>query len=696
MSGERNCGTTLGEVLSSRRRRRFVGRAAEVELFRAALDSAETTCSVFFFHGPGGIGKTSLLDVLAGAAGEAGARVVAVDGRDLAPTPAAVLEALRAQRLDVPEGEAPITGPPGRIVLLFDSYERLGPLDDWIRARLLPRLPATTLTVLAGRTAPSPAWRADAAWRDLLRVISLRNLTGDESRRYLHECGVDDRLHDRVVAATYGHPLGLSLLADVAVRGGDAAVDPLGPDVVGALLRRFVDAVPNDLQRRALGVGALARVTTEPLLRAALETEDAHALFEWLRELSVVESGPDGLVLHDLARDALDVDLRWRDPEGYKQVFRRVRAHVYDTLKASGGHEQRRAIFDLKYLFRNLPSVLSPVDWDAWGHDDAEPARTDDREAILGLVADAEGGESAAIAERWLDRQPEGFFVLRRQDGTVGGFLGLVDLAAASAEDRAADPGAQAAWEYAGRHAPARPGEPVTQSRFIVDAEAYQGPSRTLNATPVVTIQRFLRMPNLAWDFLTLAEPEPWDDYFALADMRRAVGADFVVAGRRYGMYAHDFRQVPLDELMELWTERALTEDPAGAPVRGHEALVLSQADFSDAARQALRDLHRRDLLARNPLLRARVVRDRAGTGEPDGVVLEQLLCEAADQLRRHPRDDKLLRAVEATYLRPSRTQESAAAALGLPFSTYRRHLTQGVARIVAWLWDGEVYGSTG
>ena len=61
---------------------------------------------------------------------------------------------------------------------------------------------------------------------------------------------------------------------------------------------------------------------------------------------------------------------------------------------------------------------------------------------------------------------------------------------------------------------------------------------------------------------------------------------------------------------------------------------------------------------------------------------------------REHPRDDKLWRAVERTYVRPAATQERAAAALGLPFSTYRRHLTQGVNRVVARLWDQEVYGS--
>ena len=57
---------TLGDVLMARRRRRFVGRASEIELFRAALDSVEPPFSVLHVHGPPGIGKTRLLDVLAG------------------------------------------------------------------------------------------------------------------------------------------------------------------------------------------------------------------------------------------------------------------------------------------------------------------------------------------------------------------------------------------------------------------------------------------------------------------------------------------------------------------------------------------------------------------------------------------------------------------------------------------------------
>jgi hypothetical protein len=55
---------TLGDMLMARRRRRFVGRASEIELFRAALDSIEPPFSVLHVHGPPGMGKTRLLDVV--------------------------------------------------------------------------------------------------------------------------------------------------------------------------------------------------------------------------------------------------------------------------------------------------------------------------------------------------------------------------------------------------------------------------------------------------------------------------------------------------------------------------------------------------------------------------------------------------------------------------------------------------------
>ena len=685
---------TLGDVLATRRRRCFVGREAELELFSAALEATEPSFAMLWFTGPGGIGKTSLLEVLAEQAETSGASVVRLDGRELTPSPREVSEVLRAALGASPlDGGAPPTET--RLVLFIDAYDRLGDLDGWIRTTLLPALPADTLTVIATRNLPAGGWRSDPAWRGLLRVVSLRNLGPQESRRYLSACGVDPAAHERLAKVSHGHPLGLSLLADVVAGGGEAQVDPLAPDLVATLLRRFVELVPGSERRRALEACALARVTTEALIRDAVPFADAHDVFAWLRDLSFVETGPDGVSPHDLARDALDADLRWRDPEGYKRLFRRVGDHVYAGLKTSHGRPQLRAAFDLKFLFRNLPSVLSPVDWDAWGHHYPEPADDGDGGRILELVREAEGDASAAIAERWLDRQAEGFYVVRDGDDEIRGFVGLLDLTAAGEEDRRADPGAHAAWEHAHRRAPPRPGEVITQTRFVVDRDGYQGPSPTLNVTPVATLLRYLETPRLAWDFLALYEPEPWDEYFALADLPRAPGADFVVGERRYGLYCHDFRRVPVDALMELWIERALARGVARSSEPVQEPLVLSQADFTDAVRHGLRDLLRPDLLARNPLLRTRLAHDFANTKPPDAEVLERLLLAAVDVLRRHPRDDKLLRAVERTYVRPAPNQEAAAELLGLPFSTYRRHLSQGVQRVVAFLWDHELYGAT-
>ena len=76
------------------------------------------------------------------------------------------------------------------------------------------------------------------------------------------------------------------------------------------------------------------------------------------------------------------------------------------------------------------------------------------------------------------------------------------------------------------------------------------------------------------------------------------------------------------------------------------------------------------------------------GVGRPATEALVELVEQAADLLRQHPRDEKLYRVIDRTYLRPAATQEIAAERLDLPSSTYRRHLTQGVSRVASCLWD--------
>jgi TolB-like protein/cytochrome c-type biogenesis protein CcmH/NrfG len=116
---------------------------------------------------------------------------------------------------------------------------------------------------------------------------------------------------------------------------------------------------------------------------------------------------------------------------------------------------------------------------------------------------------------------------------------------------------------------------------------------------------------------------------------------------------------------------------------------MLTRSEFNAAVRDALRHYTRTDLLMGNPLLQSRRFAVQA-PDTPTPQQLRQALAESAETLFANARDQKLLRVLDLTYFNPAPKQEAAAERLGLPFSTYRRHLTSGVERITEWLWHQE------
>ena len=72
--------STLGDRLDQRRHRRFVGRAAERSRLTTAFADADSPVAVVHVYGPGGIGKSALLDEAARLAVAAGRGVARIDG----------------------------------------------------------------------------------------------------------------------------------------------------------------------------------------------------------------------------------------------------------------------------------------------------------------------------------------------------------------------------------------------------------------------------------------------------------------------------------------------------------------------------------------------------------------------------------------------------------------------------------------
>ena len=533
-------------------------------------------------------------------------------------------------------------------------------------------------------------------------MVSLRNLGPDDARAFLRSAGVAEEQHGWMSELSHGHPLALSLLVDVlsqrqATAAGDVVPLELGaaPDVVGRLVESFLAEVPSPRHRLALECVAHARLTTAGLLGTVFGEREGEELFSWLRGLSFMEHGPYGLFPHDLAREVIDADLRWRDPAAYREVHVRVRRHVVEQVWGSEGRERGRALADLIFLHRGNPAAAALWDWKSLGEVYADGLRDGDAEAIVALVERYEGAESAAIAKHWLERQPAGFYVFRGRGPELLGFAAQIALHEAGEDDVARDPAARAVWAHAQRHAPPRPGDEVLLARFLIDRDAYQAPSRSFNVVTMRSMQEWLGRRRLSWYYIVAADPEAMAPLMDYIYFDRAPEADFEVGGRSYGVFARDWRRVGGVEWLERMAERELGDEaPAPSPSGGQRRCWRSRSRSSQTrcgGRCATCIAPTR--WPRIPSLGTRVVRER-GAELPAPEALRELLHEAVDALRADPRGEKLVRALERTYLRPAPTQEAAAELLGLPFSTYRGHLTRGLERVVDWLWQRELYGA--
>lgn len=686
----------LSERLEQARRRRFVGRTAELDLFRQALHEDDLPFYVLHIFGPGGVGKTTLLREYAQLARQTEALVVLLDGRHLEATPDDFLASL-GQGL----GLGPDTDPiqylgtqAGKIVLLLDTFELVNPLDGWLRDTFLPQLPANVLTVTAGRQPPSIAWRTDPGWQAMMRILPLRNLSPAESRTYLQRRRVPDEQHEAVLNFTHGHALALSLVADVLDQQPGTIFRPeIAPDVIKTLLEQLLHQVPSPAHRAALEASALVRLTTESLLEELLDTHDTHELFEWLRALSFIDADRRGIYPHDLAREALAADVRWRNPDWYAKLHERARNYYMRRVQHSNSQEQRRVLSDYIYLHRDNPAVRSYFEWQETGTVFTDSYRPEDQAVILEMVNRHEGAESAALAALWLQHSPEAFTIVRRATGDIEGFATCLQLEKLTAENRRQDPAVERAWEYLDHRAPLRPGETVAYFRFWMAHDTYQDVSSIQSRLFLIIVQSFLTTPGLAYTLLTCANPTFWQPVFSYADLHPIPEASFEV-GRPYTVFGHDWRVLPQVTWLELMAAREIGGDMSHIPATTADSvLVLSQSDFATAVRDGLRDFANLNALGSNPLLHSRLILTRAAEDSPDGRVatLRTLLQETAGSLQESPRLLKLYRALYHTYFHPAATQEQAAELLDLPFSTYRRHLRSGIEYITERLWAFEI-----
>lgn len=411
----------IADLLARESQNNLASRPTELTALCAALQ--EDVPRVIHISGIAGIGKSTLLEMFTSLARDQGAVVIKLDCRTIEPTPKGLLKQLGEATGLVASGPEQVCDRfadfNARVVLAFDNYEVFQLMDTWLRQIFIPALPDNARVLLFGRERPGTGWYTTAGWHDLFKTLDLGPLSDDDAENLLNRLGVAPAGVNKIIHQTRGHPLALQLAAS-ACRGRQQLVltDTSLQYVLETLSRMFLADVSEPLTRQALEATSVSRRITLSMLRALFPAQAPQDIFERLAALPFAERRSDGLVIHDVVRDAIAHSLQARDPDTYLNYRRVIWRQLSTALDSAGSHELWRYTADMLFLIEN------PVVREAFFPSDShqltvEPADAADSAALQAIISRHEGPQAAQQLLLWWLRMPQSFSVVRDVDGNV-------------------------------------------------------------------------------------------------------------------------------------------------------------------------------------------------------------------------------------------------------------------------------------
>ena len=434
----------------ARIRDHVAARAAEAMIGRAEELAALLTCvqpggpRVVHVHGVAGVGKSTLLAAFAAAARRGGATIVRLDCRVIEPTELGFLQELvRAIGGDASTSEeaADRLGALGQpVVVALDNYEVFRLMDGWLHQVFAPDLPDNVRLVLSGREPPAAIWFTGPGWSGLSTSLSLGPLAEPEALELLGGAGVSLPEARRVNRLARGHPLALRLAAvAIAEQPGMNLEEAASQRIIQELAQMYLAEVSDPLTRRSLEAASVTRRVTVPLLGAMLPDIAPADGFERLRALPFVEAARDGLVIHEVVRQAIAATLGAAEPERYRDYRRRAWRELRVEVQHAGRDELWRYTADVLYLLENpeirevfFPSGASEVA--------VEAAVSADVQAVFAIAEQHLGRRRAELIARWSALVPGSVRVARSRRSDVAGCILYFDSACADLAEAPEDP----------------------------------------------------------------------------------------------------------------------------------------------------------------------------------------------------------------------------------------------------------------
>ena len=347
---------TLGDQLRNFEEQLFIDRPQELELFQQALHGAPRHWHILNIYGPGGIGKSTLLDGYRRLSEQHGTPYLYFDASDFDAHPArfvqrcATLLQLDEQSLAAVLETLTDLTKNGMVVIAIDTYEDTGELNRWLRENFFAHLPKRCLMVIAGRYPLFELWKNHTAWQRLIESVPLTNFTHGQSIEYLRNNGITQpALIEAAWRNTGGYPLALSLSVMLAARDGPTAMREFAnnPNIVATLTERWLREIDNPKLRTLIEAAAISRFFNQDILSAIAGESITDQEFRQLLSSSLIRRRTHGWAITSMVRLALVNELNHRTPERYQMlrfralhVLAQLAINVHSTLDRSAAVQE--------------------------------------------------------------------------------------------------------------------------------------------------------------------------------------------------------------------------------------------------------------------------------------------------------------------------------------------------------------------
>lgn len=616
-----------------------------------------------------------------------------IDARDFAPTLSNVLEAIEAAQVTEPGDDSYWL----RHLVLLDTYEHLRGIEPSVRRELLRRISSKTLLVIAGREPPSVEWRALSLWGKAFASIELNNLSPADARKYLTGSGIEGKVASEITEFTHGHPLGLVLAAE-AWRDTPDVPFMLDTDkatnLITDLCRHLVRQISDPTRRAALETSAILHTTTETALDALLDG-DSRGAFQWLCKLHFMKIGQRGIFPHDLTREVILAELRWRNPARFALLVERALRYFCHLIESSVERSRFEAAFHFTFTAGHTPQLawlMKTLPDNGLVLDQFQPT---DEPILSDSVLRHEGPTSVQYLQYWLARRPEWFRVVRGTTGIPLGFLASLRLDRTTPEERAGDPEVCAAWDYARQKLRRDPQGRIHYWRFSMECDAYQkqlSPASAVYAQ--VSTEHLVEGFTMGFARMRADMEQYWRRFYTLGDgqlvpelQHKSDGHTFLVRFHHYPgqSSAKTFVKV-YQRLASEYLDSPILLQSDVSSIEDHEL-----KKFCGQVREALSKLRDPQALAKNPLVYSKAVQSRMLMNpslKDRAHALEALLVEEVESLRNMKGGDIWYSVLDAAYLHPAVKEEAAAAQLSMSYAKFRRKKGEAIAHIAAALRD--------